>query len=160
MNRLTPSAAACAVALALLTGCSSDQPDAAGPAAPTASATSAASAAPSSAPASSASAAAEGDGAALCQEVAAAKAALNEELKRVVSADGTVPPAEAKKVMTGLAAKLTKLAAAGDGELAKALDGLRAEASKAAGSADPMREALSARFDAAGQRVDKACAGA
>jgi hypothetical protein len=89
--------------------------------------------------------------------VAAAKAALNEELKRVVSPDGTVPPAESKKVMTALAAKLTDLAASGDGELAKALQGLAAEASKAAKSADPMRVALSKSFDAAGQKVDKAC---
>jgi hypothetical protein len=90
--------------------------------------------------------------------VAAAKAALNEELKRVVSPDGTVPPAEGKKVMTRLAAQLTALADSGDGELATALDGLAAEAGKAAGAADPVRAALSASFDAAGQKVDKACA--
>jgi hypothetical protein len=93
----------------------------------------------------------------LCQKVAAAKAGLNEELKRVVSPDGTVPPAEGKRVMTGLAAQLTDLAAAGDGELAKALDGLAAEASKAAKTADPVRAALSTTFDAAGQKVDQAC---
>jgi hypothetical protein len=89
--------------------------------------------------------------------VAAAKAALNEELKRVVSPDGTVPRAEGKKVMTGLAATLTDLADSGKGELAKALDGLAAEATKAAAAADPVRAALSPSFDAAGQKVDKAC---
>jgi hypothetical protein len=116
---------------------------------------------PSSAPvgglAPSAPAAAKGDGAALCEKVAAAKTALNEELKRVASPDGKVPPAEGKKVMTGLAAKLSDLAASGDGELGDALDVLAAEASKAAAAADPMRAALSASFDAAGQKVDKAC---
>jgi hypothetical protein len=90
--------------------------------------------------------------------VAAAKKALNEELKRVASADGTVPPAEGKKVMASLAATLSDLAAAGDGELAKALDALAGEASKAAGADNPMRAALSTSFDAAGQKVDIACA--
>jgi hypothetical protein len=109
-------------------------------------------------PSASAPAAAKGPGAALCQEVAAAKAALNEQLKQVVSPDGTVPPAEGRKVMTGLAAKLKDLAASADGELAKALNALAAEATKAAGAADPVRAALGASFDAAGQNVDKACA--
>jgi hypothetical protein len=90
--------------------------------------------------------------------VIAAKTALNQELKRVASADGTVPPAEGKKVMTSLAATLSDLAAAGDGELAKALDTLAGEASKAAAADNPMRAALSPSFDAAGQRVDNACA--
>jgi hypothetical protein len=111
-----------------------------------------------SGPTASAPAAAKGGAAALCQEVAAAKAALNEELKRVVSPDGTVPPAEGKKVLTGLATKLTELSASADGALAQALDGLAAEASKSARAADPVRAALGPSFDAAGQRVDKACA--
>ncbi|WP_212993362.1 hypothetical protein [Actinoplanes auranticolor] len=117
--------------------------------------------APSSAsadgPPTSAPAAAQGEGAALCEKVAAAKAALNEELKRVVSPGGKVPPAEGKRVMTGLAAALSDLAASGDGELRDALKGLSAEASKAAGAADPVQAALSPSFDAAGQKVDKAC---
>jgi hypothetical protein len=111
-----------------------------------------------SGPTASAPAAAKGGGAALCQQVAAAKAALNEELKRVVSPDGSVPPAEGKRVLTGLAAKLTALADSADGALAQALDGLAAEASKSARAADPMRSALSPTFDAAGQKVDKICA--
>jgi hypothetical protein len=89
--------------------------------------------------------------------VVAAKAALNEELKRVASPDGTVSPAEGKKVMKGLAAELSDLAASGDGELAEALQALAAEASKAAAAAEPMRAALSPSFDAAGQKVDNAC---
>lgn len=162
---MTIPSAVCAVALALLSGCSSDEPTAAGPAAPAASASpSAAPAVPSSAPAAgpaaSAPAAANPADAALCQQVIAAKTALNAELKRVVSPDGKVPPAEAKRVMTGLAAALSDLADSGDGEIAKALDGLSAEASKAAGTADPMRAALSPTFDAAGRRVDKACGAA
>jgi hypothetical protein len=108
-------------------------------------------------PSASAPAAAQGDRAALCGKVAAAKAALNEDLKRVVSPGGKVPPAEGKKVMTGLAATLSDLAASGDGELGDALDGLSAEAAKAAGAADPVRAALSPSFDAAGQKVDQAC---
>ncbi|MCA2216559.1 hypothetical protein [Jidongwangia harbinensis] len=156
MNRLTAPSAVCAVALALLTGCSSDEPTEARPSAPAASV--AAGSAPPTGPAASASAPAAGTGSALCGQVGAAKAALNEELKRVVSPDGTVPPAEGKKVLTGLATKLTDLAASADGELAKALDGLAAEATKAAKAADPVRAALGASFDAAGQRVDKACA--
>jgi hypothetical protein len=109
-------------------------------------------------PAASAPAAAKGGSAALCEKVAAAKAALNEDLKRVVAPGGKVPPAEGKKVMTGLAATLSDLAASGDGELSDALDGLSAEARKAAGAADPVQAALSPSFDAAGQKVDKACA--
>ncbi len=152
MTRLTFSSAVCAAALVLLCGCSSDESPQAGPQ-PTA-----ASVAPSSAPASGpASSAPAAGGAALCNEVIAAKTALNEELKGVVSPDGSVPPAEGKKVMTGLAAKLTGLAAAADGELATALKGLAAEATKAAATADPVKAALTPSFDAAGQRVDKAC---
>jgi hypothetical protein len=90
--------------------------------------------------------------------VIAAKTALNEELKRVASPDGTVPPAEGKKVMSGLATTLSGLADSGDGELAKALDALAAEASKAAAADNPMRAALSPTFDAAGQKVDSVCA--
>jgi hypothetical protein len=90
--------------------------------------------------------------------VAAAKTALNEELKGVASADGTVPPAEAKKVMTGLAATLSDLADSANGELAAALDALAGESSKAAAADNPMRAALSPSFDAAGQKVDTACA--
>lgn len=156
MNRLTIPTAVCAVALALLTGCSSDQSTEAGSATPAASA--APSSAPVSGPAASAPVTGTGNGAALCEKVAAAKTALNEELKRVASPDGTVAPAEGKKVMAGLAATLSNLAASGDGELAKALDGLAAEASKAADAANPMKAALSTSFDAAGQKVDNACA--
>ena len=160
MNRLTIPSAVCAAALALLSGCSSEQSPEAGSAAP------AASAVPSSAPAGEPSASASASapvsgkrkGAALCEKVAAAKTALNEELKRVASPDGTVPPAEGKKVMTGLAATLSNLAASGDGELAQALDAFAAEASKAADAANPMQAALSTSFDAAGQKVDNACA--
>ena len=156
MNRLTISSAVCAVALALLGGCSADQPTEAGPTAPAAPAAS--SSAPVSAASASAPAVAKGDGAALCEKVNAAKAALNEELKRVVAPGGEVPPAEGKKVMTGLADTLSDLAASGDGELAAALKALAAEASKAAKAADPVRAAMSTSFDAAGQKVDKACA--
>ena len=159
MNRLTMSWALGAVAVALLSGCSSDEPPRAGTAAPAAST---APVVPTSAsvdgPTASAPAAAKGGNAALCEKVAAAKAALNEELKRVVAPGGKVPPAEGKRVMTGLAALLSDLAAAGDGELADALKGLSAEASKAAGAPDPVQAALSPSFDAAGQKVDKACA--
>ena len=155
VNRLTLSSAVCAVALALLSGCSSDQPEAGTAAAPAASAVP--SSAPADGPAASASAAATGGAAALCEKVAAAKAALNDELKRVVSPDGKVPPAEGKRVMTGLASALSDLAASGDGELAAALDALAAEASKAAAAADPVRAATSTSFDAAGQKVDDAC---
>ncbi|MEU8227964.1 hypothetical protein AB0C12_00020 [Actinoplanes sp. NPDC048967] len=159
MNRLTISWALGAVAVALLSGCSSDEPPQTGTAAP---ATSSLSVAPSSAsgdgPAASASAAAKGGGTALCEKVTAAKVALNEDLKRVVAPGGKVPPAEGKKLMTGLAATLSDLAASGDGELADALEGLSAEAAKAAGAADPVQAALSPAFDAAGQKVDKACA--
>ncbi|MEU8611232.1 hypothetical protein AB0C29_24935 [Actinoplanes sp. NPDC048791] len=88
----------------------------------------------------------------------AAKVALNEELKGVVAPGGKVPPAEGKKVMTGLAATLSDLAASGDGELRDALNGLSAEAKKAAAAVDPVQAALSPSFDAAGQKVDKACA--
>ncbi|MGW4948563.1 hypothetical protein ACWEOZ_44030 [Actinoplanes sp. NPDC004185] len=109
-------------------------------------------------PTVSAPAAATGGAAALCQKVAAAKLALNEELKRVVAPGGKVPPAEGKKVMTNLAATLSDLAASGDGELSDALDGLSAEASKAAAAPDPVQAAMSPSFDAAGQKVDKACA--
>jgi hypothetical protein len=137
-------------------GCSSEQPTEAGPAA------SAASAAPSSAPvggpAASVPATGKGNGAALCEKVLAAKRALNEELKGVASADGTVPPAAGKKVMTSLSTTLSELAAAGEGELAEALDTLAGEASKAAADDNPMRAALSPSFDAAGQKVDNACA--
>ncbi len=146
----------CAAALALLSGCSSDQSTEAGSAAPAASAV--ASSAPAGGPAASAPVTGKRNGAALCEKVAAAKAALNAELKRVASPDGTVPPAEGKKVMAGLAATLSDLAASGDGELAEALDGLAAEASKSADAANPMRAALSTSFDAAGQKVDNACA--
>jgi hypothetical protein len=93
----------------------------------------------------------------LCEKVSAAKVALNEQLKQVVSPDGKVPPAEGKKVMTGLASTLRDLAASGDGELAAALDALAAEASKAADAPDPVRAATSTSFDAAGQKVDDAC---
>jgi hypothetical protein len=151
VNRLTISSAVCAVALALLTGCSSDQPTEAGPAATVPSS------APAEGPAASASTAAKGGGAVLCEKVSAAKAALNENLKRVASPDGKVPPAEGKKVMAGLASTLSDLADSGDGELAAALDALAAEASKAAGAADPVRAAMSTSFDAAGQKLDKAC---
>jgi len=156
VNRLTVPSAVCAAALALLVGCSSEQPTAAGPAAPAASAVP--SSAPVGVPAASAPVTDRQKGAALCEQVAAAKAALNEELKRVASPDGTVPPAEGKKVMTSLAATLSDLAAAGDGELAQALETLAGEASKAAGADNPMRAALSSSFDAAGQKVDNACA--
>jgi hypothetical protein len=108
-------------------------------------------------PAASAPVAGTGKNAALCQKVVAAKQALNAELRRVASPDGTVPPAEGKKVMTGLAATLSDLAASGDGELAKALDALAAEASKAAGAANPMEAAVSPSFDAAGRKVDSVC---
>jgi hypothetical protein len=155
VNRLTISCALGAVAVALLSGCSSDEPPRAGTVAPTASVV------PSSAsvdgPSASAPAAAKGDGAALCEKVAGAKAALNDELKRVVAPGGKVPPAEGKRVMTGLAAMLSDLAASGDGELADALEGLSAEATKAARAADPVQAAMSPSFDAAGQKVDKAC---
>ena len=157
MTRLTLSSAVCAAALALLCGCSADQPPKAGTAAPASATAPSSPAAPSSAPASGPASAAPGGGAALCDEVIAAKAALNEELKGVVSPDGSVPPAAGKKVMTGLAAKLTGLAASADGELATALKGLAAEATKAAATADPVKAALTPTFDAAGQRVDKAC---
>jgi hypothetical protein len=152
------SCAVCAVALALLSGCSSDESTEAGTPAPAASAVP--SSAPASGPVASASAAAKGGDAALCEEVAAAKRALNEELKRVAGPDGKVPPAEGKRVMTGLASALSDLAASGDGELADALDGLAAEASKAAKAADPVRAATSTSFDAAGQELDNACANA
>jgi hypothetical protein len=156
VNRLTVPSAVCAAALAFLLGCSSEQPTEAGPAA------SAASAVPSSAPvggpAASAPVTGQRNDAALCEKVAAAKTALNEELKRVASADGTVPPIEGKKAMTSLSATLSDLAASGDGELAEALDALAGEASKAAGADNPMRAALSTSFDAAGQKVDNVCA--
>ena len=155
MNRLTISSAVCAVALALLGGCSADQSTEAGPTAPAAS--SAPSSAPVGGPSASAPAAAKGKGAALCEKVSAAKVALNEELKRVASPDGKVPPADGKKVMTGLASTLRDLAAAGDGELAAALDALAAEATKAAAAPDPVGAAMTPSFDAAGQKVDKAC---
>ena len=155
MNRLTIASAVCALTLALLGGCSSDQSTEAGTAAP------AASTAPSSVPVGGAGTSAPGatnpGGAALCEKVAAAKAALNDELKRVASPDGKVPPAEGKRVMRGLAAALSDLAASGDGELAKALKALAAEASKAADTADPVRAAMSTSFDAAGQKLDNAC---
>lgn len=93
----------------------------------------------------------------MCAKVNEAKAALNEELKGVVSADGTVPPAAGKKVMADLAVKLSALAAAGDGELGQALDALAAEASKAAKAADPVRAAMGTSFDAAGKKVDTVC---
>jgi hypothetical protein len=155
VTRLTISSAVCAVALVLLSGCSSDKSTEAGMAAPAASAMP--SSAPVGGPAASASAAANGGAAALCEKVAAAKAALNEELKRVVTPDGKVPPAEGKRVMTGLASALSDLAASGDGELADALDALAAEAAKAAKAADPVRAATSTSFDAAGQKLDNAC---
>jgi hypothetical protein len=156
VTRLTISSAVCAVALALLSGCSSDESTEAGTAAPAASAVP--SSAPVGGPAASASTAATGEAAALCEQVAAAKAALNDELKRVASADGKVPPAEGKRVMKGLAAALNDLAASGDGELAKTLKALAAEAAKAANTADPVRAAMSTSFDAAGRNVDNACA--
>jgi hypothetical protein len=155
VTRLTISSAVCAAALALLCGCSSDQPPRAGTAAPASAA--APSSAPAGGPATSAPAPSQDSGAALCDQVVAAKTALNEELKGVVSPDGSVPPAAGKKVMTGLATKLTGLAASADGELATALKGLAAEATKAAATADPVKAALTPTFDAAGQRVDKAC---
>ncbi|WP_213005554.1 hypothetical protein [Paractinoplanes toevensis] len=108
----------------------------------------------------SASAAAKGGDAALCEKVAAAKRALNEELRRVAGPDGKVPPAEGKRVMTALASALSDLAASGDGELRDALDALAAEASKAAKAADPVRAATSTSFDSAGQELDNACTNA
>lgn len=154
MTRLTISSAVCAVALALLSGCSSDEPTAAP--APSAAPT-VASSAPAAGPTASAPAGATGPNAAVCEKVAAAKAALNEELKRVASPEGKIPPADGKRVMTGLAAALHDIADTGNGELAKALDALAAEATKAARTADPVRAAMSTSFDAAGQKVDKAC---
>lgn len=154
---MTLPSAVCAAALALLIGgCSGDQSTEAGPATPTAPTES--SSAPAGGPAASAAVTGERNGAALCERVAAAKTALNEELKRVASPDGTVPPAEGKKVMAGLAVTLRDLAASGDGELAEALDAFAAEAANAADAANPMRAALSTSFDAAGQKVDNACA--
>jgi hypothetical protein len=155
VTRLTIPSAVCAVALALLSGCSSDEPAGPGTAAP------AASTAPGSAPAvgptASAPAAATGPDAAVCEKVAAAKAALNDELKRVASPEGKIPPADGKRVMNGLAAALRDIADTGKGEVAKALNALAAEAAKAARAADPVRAAMSTSFDAAGQKVDKAC---
>ncbi|WP_203819580.1 hypothetical protein [Paractinoplanes ferrugineus] len=62
--------------------------------------------------------------------------------------------------MTGLASALSDLAAAGDGELADALDALAAEASKAAKATDPLQAATSGSFDAAGRKLDDACTNA
>lgn len=154
MTRLTISSAVCAVALALLSGCSPDNSTEAGPATPAVASSSPAGGAPVSA---SASAAANGEGAALCEQVAAAKRALNEELRRVAGPDGKIPPAEGKRLMTGLAAALNDLAASGDGEVADALHTLAAEASKAAKAADPVRAATSTSFDTAGRKLDNAC---
>jgi hypothetical protein len=165
VNRLTISSAVCAVAIALLSGCSSDQ-STAGPAAPAASAgpasESAAAPGPASAgqPAVSAPAAAKGKPTALCTKVAEAKTALNDELKKVVSADGKVSPADGKTVMTGLAAKLTALAGSDKGAVPEALRALAAEASKAAQAANPVEAASGQSFAAAGQKVDSACAAA
>jgi hypothetical protein len=153
VNRLTVSSALCAAALALLTGCSSDDPTGSGTAAPTAST------APASAPAAaSPSGPADSELAALCKKVADAKTALNEQLKQAVTPAGQVPPADGKKLMTGLAATLTDLAAEDDGALAEALEGLAAEATKAADAADPVRAASERPFAAAGEKVDNACA--
>jgi hypothetical protein len=94
----------------------------------------------------------------LCGKVADAKTALNNQLKQAVSADGSIPPAKGKEVMTGLAAKLTELAGSGKGEVVDALKVLAAEASKAAATADPVKAASSGSFATAGQKLDEACA--
>jgi hypothetical protein len=162
VNRLTLSCALSAVALALLGGCSSDSATEAGTAA------SAAPTAPASAPVSvpaappkgSAPAAPKTGVAALCDQVTAAKTALNAQLKQVVGADGRVPPAQGRKVLTGLAATLTELAGTGKGKVPDALEALAAEATKAAGTADPVQAASGGSFEEAGVKVDNACADA
>ena len=130
-------------------------------AAPTTGSAPAASVAAPPAAASSAAAPAAGGGAddkKLCESVKKAGEDMKAELVTAMSSGEMPTPAVFQKILTGLEAKLTTLAAeGGDSELADALKRFGAEAAKAAKAADPATAADNPAFEKAGADITAAC---